>query len=62
MQTSALLGAKIGFFKIYVVFARTRREGVEPVRTFFRQEGQGICNTLDRKMTSFRQSENIIAL
>jgi len=32
--TSALLGAKnIGLFEIYGVSARTRGEGVEPVRT-----------------------------
>jgi len=33
--TSTLFGAKnIGFFEIYGVSARTRGEGVEPVRTF----------------------------
>jgi len=41
MRTSALFGAKnIGFFEIYGVSARTRKEGVEPVRTFF-GKGEG---------------------
>jgi len=31
---------KIGFFKIYSVFARTRGEGVEPVRTLCGQGGR----------------------
>jgi len=40
--TSALFDAKnSGFFEIYGVFARTRRKGVEPVLTFFGQEGRG---------------------
>jgi len=35
MRTSALFGAKtFKFFEIYGVTARTRREGVCPVRTF----------------------------
>jgi len=34
MRTSALYGTKIiGFFEIYVVYARTRGEGVESLRT-----------------------------
>jgi len=34
MQTSTLSGTKIlGFFDIYGVSARTRGEGIEPVRT-----------------------------
>jgi len=42
MRTSALFGAKnFGFFEIYGVFARTRGEGVEPVRTFCEQGGRG---------------------
>jgi len=36
MRTSVLFGTKtFGFFEIYVVSARTRWKGVEPVRTFF---------------------------
>jgi len=31
-----------GFFEIYSVSARTRRVGVEPVRTFCRQGGRGL--------------------
>jgi len=30
---------KLEFFKIYVVPARTKGEGIEPVRTFCRQRG-----------------------
>jgi len=34
MRTSALFGAKnFGFFEIYDVSARTRKEGIEPMRT-----------------------------
>jgi len=41
MRTSALFEAKnFGFFEIYGVSARTRGEEVEPVRTFFGQEGR----------------------
>jgi len=41
MWTFALFGAKIiGFFEIYGVSARSRGEGVEPVRTFCRQGGR----------------------
>jgi len=39
MRTSALFGAIN--FEIYGVSARTRRRGVEPVRTFFGQGGGG---------------------
>jgi len=40
MRKSVLFGAKnSGFFEIYGVPARTR--GVEPVRTFFGQGGEG---------------------
>jgi len=39
MWTSANFGGKYsGFSKIYGVSARTKVEGVEPVRTFYRQE------------------------
>jgi len=31
--------SKFRFFEIYSVSARTKREGFEPVRTFFGQEG-----------------------
>jgi len=42
MRTSAIFGAKIiGFFEIYGVSTRTRREGVESVRTFCGQGGGG---------------------
>jgi len=42
MQTSALFNAiNLGFFEIYGVSARTREEGVEPVRIF---GGQGEVN------------------
>jgi len=41
MRTSALLGAKnVGFFEIYVLSARTKVEGVEPVRRFCGQGGR----------------------
>jgi len=41
-RRSALCGAKsFGFFEIYNVSTRTRREGVEPMRTFFEQGGRG---------------------
>jgi len=42
LDTSALCGAKnFGFFEIYGVPAQTRREGVEPVQTFFEQGERG---------------------
>jgi len=44
MRTSAHFGAKknFGFFEIYSVSARTRRERrVESVRAFYGQEGTG---------------------
>jgi len=53
MRTSAFFGAKnFGIFEIYGVSARTRREGVEPVRTFFGQGGGGSI-FLDFVGTSF---------
>jgi len=40
MRTSSLFGAKnFKIFEIFDVFARTKEEGVEPVRTFCGQEG-----------------------
>jgi len=40
MWTSAFFGGKnFRFFEIYGVSARTRREGVEPMRAFFGQGG-----------------------
>jgi len=42
MRTSALFGAKnFGFFEIFGVSARTRREGVELVQTFCGHGGGG---------------------
>jgi len=43
MRTSALFGTKnLGFFEIYGMFAWTRGEGVEPVRTFCGQGGRRV--------------------
>jgi len=43
MRTSAFFGAKTSdFSKFYVVSARTRGEGIEPVRIFFGQERRGL--------------------
>jgi len=40
MRPSTLVGEKkFGFFEIYGVSARTRKEGVEPVRAFFGKGG-----------------------
>jgi len=55
MLTSALLGAKsFEFFEIYGVRKDKRGEGeVEPVRTFFGQEGEGMTNFCNFVRTSF---------